>query len=137
MTRVLMIDGDRSLTERVGRQCLEQGIAVRLTDAFREGMSLMLETPISLVIVASDLVTLPGAELARLFETIAPGVPVVIRLEAGHPMDEQVRFELHGFRVVREPFDVLDLVVKGEGPVRRYPVPNPGVAAAAVEAACR
>ena len=27
-------------------------------------------------------------------------------------MDEQVRYELHGFRVVREPFDVLELLAK-------------------------
>jgi hypothetical protein len=77
-----------------------------------------------------------GAELARLFDTVAPGVPVVIRVDAGQTMDEQVRFELHGFRVVREPFDVLDLVVKGERPARRV-APNPSVAAAAVEATCR
>jgi hypothetical protein len=51
-------------------------------------------------------------------------------------MDEQVGFELHGFRVVREPFDVADLVVKGERPARRV-APSPNVAAAAVEAACR
>lgn len=136
MTRVLMIDGNHALTTAVGMQCLEHGIAVRMADDFRYGLRQMLETPISLVILSSSLVHLSGAELAKLFDTIAPGVPVVIRVEAGQTMDEQVRFELHGFRVVREPFDVLDLVVKGERPARRV-VPNPAVAAAAVEAACR
>jgi len=50
-------------------------------------------------------------------------------------MDEQVRFELHGFRVVREPFDVLDLLVKGERPARVVS-PSPAMAAAAIEAVC-
>jgi DNA-binding response OmpR family regulator len=136
MTRVLMIDGNHLLTAAVGMQCFEQGIAVRMASDFCDGLRQILDTPVSLVIVSSSLVHLSGAELAKLFDTIAPGVPVVIRVEAGQTMDEQVRFELHGFRVVREPFDVLDLMVKGERPARRA-APNPAVAAATVEAACR
>lgn len=135
MTRVLMIDGNRKLTESVGRQCLEQSIAIRMADTLCEGVRLLLEIPVSLVLLHSDLAHLSGAELARLFETIAPGVPVVVRVEIGQGMDEQVRFELHGFRVVREPFDVLDLLVKAEGSARVVS-PGPAVAAAAVQAAC-
>ncbi len=135
MTRVLMIDGNRPLTESVGLQCLEHAIAIRMADAFRDGLRQMLETPVSLVIVSSRLIPLSSAELAKLLDTIAPGVPVVVRLDAGHSMDEEVRFELHGFRVIREPFDVADLVVKGERLPRRV-APSPAVAAAAIEAAC-
>jgi DNA-binding response OmpR family regulator len=136
MTRVLMIDGNRTLTESVGMQCFDHGIAVRMADTFCGGVRHLLETPVSLIILSSRLVQLPVAELARLFDTVAPGVPVVVRVEAGQGMDEQVRFELHGFRVVRELFDVFDLVAKAERPARAG-APRPAVAAAAVEAACR
>ena len=51
-------------------------------------------------------------------------------------MDEQVRYELHGFRVVREPFDVRELLAKAERPMRAV-MPRPAQAAAAIEAACR
>jgi len=136
MTRVLMIDENRKLTESVGMQCFDHGIAVRMADTFCEGVRHLLETPVSLIILSSGLVHLPGAELARLFDTVAPGVPVMVRVEAGQGMDEQVRFELHGFRVVREPFDVLDLVAKAERPARAA-APRPAAAATAVEAACR
>jgi DNA-binding response OmpR family regulator len=135
MTRVLMIDGNRKLTDSVSRQCLERSIPIRMTDTFCEGVRQLLETPVSLVLLHSDLAHLPGAELALLFETVAPGVPVVVRVETGQGMDEQVRFELHGFRVVREPFDVLDLLVKAERPARVMSR-SPAVAAAAIEAAC-
>ena len=136
MTRVLIIDENRALTESVGMQCFDNGIAVRMADTFCEGVRQLLETPVSLIILSSGLVHLPGAELARLFDTVAPGVPVVVRVEGGQGMDEQVRFELHGFRVVREPFDVLDLVAKAERPARAA-ASRPAAAAAAVEAACR
>jgi DNA-binding response OmpR family regulator len=107
-----------------------------MADTFCEGVRHLLETPVSLIILSSGLVHLPGVELARLFDTVAPGVPVVVRVEAGQGMDEQVGFELHGFRVVREPFDVFDLVAKAERPARAA-APRPAAAAAAVEAACR
>jgi DNA-binding response OmpR family regulator len=136
MTRVLMIDGNRKLSEAVGMRCFDHGIAVRMAETFCEGVRHLLETPVSLIILSSGLVHLPGVDLARLFDTVAPGVPVVVRVEAGQGMDEQVRFELHGFCVVREPFDVLDLVAKAERPGRAA-VPRPAAAAAAVEAACR
>jgi DNA-binding response OmpR family regulator len=136
MTRVLMIDGNRTLTESVGMQCVDHGIAVRMADTFCEGVRQLLETPVSLIILSSGLVHLPGADLARLFDAVAPGVPVVVRVEGGQDMDEQVGFELHGFRVVREPFDVFDLVAKAERPARAA-APRPAAAAAAVEAACR
>ena len=135
MTRVLMIDENRTLAESVGMRCFEQGISVRMSDTFCEGVRLLLETPVSLIILSSALVHLPGTELARLFDTVAPGVPVVVRINGAQGMDEQVRFELHGFRAVREPFDVLDLVAKAERPDRAV-TPSPGVAAAAVEAVC-
>lgn len=79
---------------------------------------------------------MPAGKLAELFDVVAPDVPVVIRLTPGRTMDEQVTFELHGFQVVREPFDVQDLVVKGERPVRRA-ASTETAARVAVEAACR
>jgi DNA-binding response OmpR family regulator len=136
MRRVLMIDENRTLTESVGMRCFEQDIAVRMADTFCEGVRQLLETPVSLVVLSSALVHLPGAELARLFDTVAPGVPVVVRVEAGQGIDEQVRFELHGFRVVRGPFDVMDLVAKAERGARAA-ASRPAQAASAVEAACR
>jgi len=135
MTRVLMIDGNRKLTESVGRQCLEQRVAIRMTDTFCEGIRQLLDVPASLVLLSADLVRLPGAELAKLFETIAPGVPVVVRVESGQGMDVQVKLELHGFRVVREPFDIGDLLAKSSVSARIVQ-PSPSAAAAAVEAAC-
>ena len=135
MTRVLMIDENRRLTQSVGMQCVARGIAVRMGDTFCEGVRHLLETPVSLIILSSGLVHIPEAELVLLFDTVAPGVPVVIRVRAGQDMDEQVRFELHGFRVVREPFDVLDLVAKTERSARVI-VPRSVEVATALEPVC-
>src|SRR3989304_205619 len=118
MTRLLMIDGNDTLTEAVGMQCFDHGIAVRMADTFCEGVRHLLETPVSLIILSAGLVHLPGAELARLFDTVAPGVPGGVRVAAGQGIAQQGRSERRGFRVVREPFDVLALVAKAERPAR-------------------
>lgn len=136
MTRVLMIEENHALTESVGLQCLEQGIATRMAAAFCDGVRQLLETPVSLIIVSSSLVPVSPRELAKLLDTLAPGVPVVVHVDGAQTVDEQVRFELEGFRVVREPFDVHELLVKGEAPARRV-APSPAAAAAALEVLCR
>jgi len=136
MTRVLMIDEDWALTESVALRCIAHGIAVRMAETFCAGVRHLLETPVSLVILSSRLVRLPCAELAQLLDTIAPGVPVVVRVEASQGLDEQVRFELHGFRVVGDSFDVLDLVAKAERPARAE-LATPAAGVAALEALCR
>jgi len=136
MTRILMIDTNQALAEAVGSQCLKQGIAIRFADNLCEGLRQLLDTPVSLVLLEAARMQPSNVDPVRLFQAVIPGVPVVIRLDAEGAMDEQVRYELHGFRVVREPFDVLELLAKAERPVRAA-MPRPAQAAAAVDAACR
>ena len=136
MTRILMIDTNQTLAETVGSQCLKHGIAVRFSDDLCEGLRQLLDTPVSLVLLEAARLPRSNVDLVRLLEAVIPGIPVVIRLDAEGAMDEQVRYELHGFRVIREPFDVRELLAKAERPVRGV-MPRPAQAAAAIKAACR
>src|SRR5712691_3804984 len=134
MTRILMMDTDQALAETVGNQCLKHGIAVRFADNFCDGLRQLLDTPISLVLLEAAHARLSGPDLAKLFDAVIPGVPVLIRLDPDGAMDEQVQYEFHGFRVVRHPLDVLELLAKAERPVRESG-PRPAQAAAAVKGA--
>jgi DNA-binding response OmpR family regulator len=136
MTRVLMMDRNRALVEDVGAQCLKHKIPVRFTETFCDGVRQMLDTPVSLVLVEAALMRLPGGELFELLDTIAPGIPVVVRVEADGAMDDEVRYEVQGFHVVRGPVDILELLAKADRQGRKVSA-TPAVAAAAVEAVCR
>jgi DNA-binding response OmpR family regulator len=136
MTRILMVDTNRALAQSVGSQCLKHGIASRFADNLCEGLQHLLDTPVSLVLLEAAEVKISAEDLVTLFEAVIPGVPVVIRLVAEGQMDDQVRYEVCGFRVVREPFDVRELLAKAE-PSGRVVTPRPAPAAAAVKAACR
>ena len=135
MHRVLLIEPDRVISQSVGMRCLSNGIAVRVTDTLCEGVRYLLEAPVSAVVVDAGLIRLSPAEQARLFEAVAPGVPVVVTVKPNAPMEEHVRFEVEGFIVAVKPVDPVDLLAKLE-PMSRRLVPAVRDAAARVQALC-
>jgi len=113
MNRILLIDRDRALGASLAMTCLERGVAIRMAETFCEGVRYMMEAPVSAVLVDAGTLRLAGADRGRLFETVAPGVPVVVTVPAGTRVEEYVPFELQGFRVLAKPFapeDVLDKI---------------------------
>lgn len=113
MNRILFIDRDQTLGASLAMSCLERGAAIRMAETFCEGVRYMMEAPVSAVLVDADALRLAGADRGRLFETVAPGVPVVVTVPAGTPIEAHVPFELQGFRVLAKPFapeDVLDKI---------------------------
>ena len=100
MTRVLMIDRDRDLVQSVAMACLEQGVAIRMAETLCEGVRYMLDGPVSVVVLDSNLMRLSRGDQLRLFDAVAPGVPVVVIVEPATDVEEVVRLELQGFRVV-------------------------------------
>jgi DNA-binding response OmpR family regulator len=133
MTRVLLIDDDRALAQSLAVHCIELGIAVRLAETLCEGVRYMVDGPVSAVLIDAALMRLPGTDQMRLFDTVAPGVPVVILLRAG-AVENAAKYQVQGFQVVAKPFDIGDVLTKLDLP-SRVPAPRPG-AAAQVEALC-
>lgn len=134
MHRVLVIDNDRVLSQAVGMRCLTNGIAVRVADTLCEGVRYLLDAPVSAVVVDAGLIRLSPAEQARLFEAVAPGVPVVVTVKPNAPLEEHVRFEVEGFHVAAKPVDPVALLAKLETASR--PAPARRDAAAQVQALC-
>src|SRR5215470_8702479 len=95
---------------------------------------LLIDAPVTAVLVDGAVLRAAGAERGRIFELAAPGVPVVAVVDRGTPVEEQVKFELQGFRVLVKPFapeEVLDKIEWAE----KSPVSGPD-AAAQVRAIC-
>ena len=135
MTRVLMIDRDRDLVHSVAMSCLDLGIAIRMAETLCEGVRYMLEGPVSVVVVDRRLMRLSTSDQIRLFDAVAPGVPVVVLVASTTDVEELMRLELEGFRVVPEPFELRGILAKIEPAGRSVPA-RPG-AARQVEAACK
>ncbi|HEV8587193.1 MAG TPA: response regulator [Methylomirabilota bacterium] len=112
MTRVLVIEQDSPTTHALGLACLQRGIGVAFADNVCEGVRVMLEAMVDLVLVDGATLRLAPRELASLFERVAPGVPVVVAVRPDAPLDARVALELAGFRVLTKPVSVDELVEK-------------------------
>ena len=112
MNRILVIDQDRAAMEKLGLACLEQGIGVAMADNVCEGVRVLLSDAISLVLVEGAELRFGPRESATLFERVAPGVPVVVRVRPELDLNRIVALELEGFRVITKPVAVADLLAK-------------------------
>ena len=134
MIRVLTIDGNRSRAQALAMECLDHGVAVRMAETLCEGVRYLLDAPVSLVLAEAGMLRMAGPDRARLFELVAPGVPVVLAVDVGGRMEDLVDLELEGFHVVSRPFALPDLLAKVELPSKAAPVGKD--ARAQVEAVC-
>jgi DNA-binding response OmpR family regulator len=111
MTRVLMIDPDRTATQALGLACLEREVGVVFADNICEGVRVLLGTSVDLVVIDAAALRLTPRELATLFERVAHGVPVAVSMRP-EALEARVALELAGFRVVTKPVVVEDLLNK-------------------------
>lgn len=114
MKRILVIDQDRTVTRRLGLACLERGVGVIVADTVCEAVRVLLTEEVSLIVVDAALVRLPAREQARLFDRVAPGVPVVVVVRSEASLDTKVAFEVAGFPVMTRPVTPEDLLEKDE-----------------------
>jgi DNA-binding response OmpR family regulator len=112
MNRVLLIDRDSEFTRAIGMACLNGGIAVRMAENVAEGVRYMLHFPVSAILVEASLLRLAAPEQRRLFDMVAPGVPVVVMVPSEAVTEDRVRLELQGFAVVAKPFDIAEMLAK-------------------------
>jgi len=127
MRRVLLIDRDRSSAEALASISLHEGVASRTVETLCEGVRYLLEAPVSLILVDAGLIRLSPGEQARLFDAVAPEVPVVVLVQPNTPLEEHVRFEVEGFHVVARPVDMAEVLIKMAGDGRLAPA-RPGAA---------
>jgi DNA-binding response OmpR family regulator len=121
MIRLLTIDGDRNRAQALAMECLEDGVAVRMAETLCEGVRYLLDAPVSLVLAEAGLLRMATSEQARLFEAVAPGVPVILTVDSGAKVEDLVHLELQGFRVMTRPFALGDLLAKVELPAKTAP----------------
>lgn len=112
MNRVLVIDQDRATREQLGLACLGHNVGVALAENLCEGVRVLLSLPVSLIVVDLGALRLTLREHATLFERVAPGVPVLVTVQAELALESRVALELAGFRVLTRPVTVEDLLEK-------------------------
>jgi len=110
MRTILIIDQDRATAHQFALACLKRDIGTALVDTVCEGVRLLLNESVSLIVVEPLLMHLSARDQAVLFDRVAPGVPVVIAAPPSATLEARVGWELVGFTVVPRPVDVEDVL---------------------------
>ncbi len=112
MKRVLLIDQDHGVMQRLGLACLDRGVGVVMTENLCEGVRALLQTSVSLIAVDAALLRLTPRENVTLFERVAPGVPVTIVFRPGSALEGRVAYEVLGVKTLTRPVTVEELLDK-------------------------
>lgn len=112
MKRVLLIDQDQGVMQRLGLGCLDREVGVVMAENLCEGVRALLQTSVSLIVVDAALLRLTARENVTLLERVAPGVPVVVVFRAGTALEGRVAYEVLGVRTLTRPVSVEDLLDK-------------------------
>jgi hypothetical protein len=109
MTRVLLIDQGRVMTQQFLVQCLERGLAVVTAESVCEGVRVLAATPVSTIVVDHGRLRLGVPDQAALFDRVAPGVPVLVTAGPEVPLETRVTLELGGFHLLPSLWEPADL----------------------------
>ena len=112
MNRVLVIDQDSTPTRTLGLACLQRGIGVAFAYNFCDGVRLLLDMVVDLILVDVDALRLTPREMAAVFERVAPGVSLVVAVRPETSLERRVALELAGFRLLTKPVTVEELLEK-------------------------
>lgn len=114
MVRIVVIDTDREQGQALALAGARDGVAVRLAETVSEGVRYLLDEPVSAVLVDAGLIRLAAAEQARLFQSVTPGLAMVVLAAPDMRDEDRVRFQVEGFHVVGKPLDVREMLAKIE-----------------------
>jgi DNA-binding response OmpR family regulator len=112
MNRVLVIDQDSTTTQTLGLACLQRGLGVVFADNVCQGVRVVLDTPVDLVLLDVAALRVTPREVATVFDRLAPGVPLAVAVAAQTSLELRVRLELAGFRVLTKPVSIDELMEK-------------------------
>jgi DNA-binding response OmpR family regulator len=112
MKRVLLIDQDAALMQRIGLHCLERGVGAIMADNLCEGVRAVLGAHVSLIVVDAGLLRLTPREHATLFERVAPNVPVIVVFRPEVALETRVAYEILGFKALTRPLTAEDILDK-------------------------
>ena len=112
MKRILLIDQNPSLMQRLGLECLERGVGVVMAENLCEGVRVLLQVSVSLIAVDAALLRLTAREHATLFDRVAPDVPVAVVFRPDAPLESRVAYEVLGFKTLTRPLAAEDLLDK-------------------------
>lgn len=117
--RILIIEDEAPLLERVAAQLREQGYAVDTADDGRNGLYLGQEYPLDAAVVDLGLPDLPGIEVIRRWRAAGRRFPILILTARGRWQDKVEGLEAGADDYLVKPFYMEELLARLRALIRR------------------
>jgi len=117
--RVLLIEDDTRLAEKLGKVLRDAGYAVDLSADGVDGLFLGEEYPIDLAIIALGLPELPGLEVIRRLRKRGRDFPILVLTARSEWQDKVAGLEAGADDYLTKPFHVEELMARINALMRR------------------
>ena len=117
--RVLLIEDETLLRERLAERLRQEGYAVDATGTGEEGLYLGVEYPIDVAIVDLGLPDIPGTEIISRWRKQDISFPVLILTARGRWEDKVAGLEIGADDYLVKPFQAEELLARLNALVRR------------------
>jgi len=124
MSRVLVVDDDRTVSDVVSRYLTREGYQVETASDGAAALERAAARPPDLVVLDLMLPGMTGLEVCRRIRELAP-IPVIMLTARGEEGDRVIGLELGADDYVTKPFSARELVLRVGAVLRRAHGPLP------------
>jgi DNA-binding response OmpR family regulator len=123
--KILVIEDDRAVQKALRRLFEAEGFVVEVAGNGREGLEAFRVSPPSVLVLDLSLPGMPGQDVCREVNQIAPSLPIIILSARTEVMDKVLLLELGAHDYVTKPFSPRELLARVRTAMRRRAAPGP------------
>ena len=117
--KILVIEDDRAVQKALRRLFEAEGFAVEVAGNGSEGLGMFRAAPPSVLVLDLSLPGVPGQDICREINQVAPSLPIIILSARTEVMDKVLLLELGAHDYVTKPFSPRELLARVRTAMRR------------------
>ena len=119
MTKILVIDKDSDLTDKIASSLQEENFMCQIEHDGLEGQKRFIEDEFDLVVLSISLPSVNGLDLLRSIRK-SSNIPVIIITEKSSEVDRVIGLELGADDYIVKPFYMREFIARINAILRRY-----------------
>src|ERR1035441_9021601 len=117
--KILVIEDDRAVQKALRRLFEAEGFTVEVAGNGSEGLGMFRAAPPSVLLLDLSLPGVPGQDICREINQVAPSLPIIILSARTEVMDKVLLLELGAHDYVTKPFSPRELLARVRTAIRR------------------
>ena len=120
-TKILLVDDDPNIRQLVNLYLVKEGFEVEMAERGDEALKKVLASPPNLMLLDVMLPGMDGWQVLRETRKTS-NVPIIMLTAKDETFDKVLGLELGADDYIAKPFDMKELVARGAGRMRSFPL---------------